>query len=54
MPRGFVLPADGLKKAPATTTVERIGDDGSVETIEVAETFTLLASLVESLTLHKS
>jgi len=52
--RGFVLPADRPKKAAATKTVERIGDDGSVETVEVAETSTLPASLIESLTLHKT
>jgi ParB family chromosome partitioning protein len=52
--RGFVLPADRPKKAPATKTVERIGDDGSVETVEVAETSALPASLIESLTLHKT
>ena len=52
--RGFVLPADRPKKAPATKTVERIGDDGSVETVEVAETSSLPASLIESLTLHKT
>jgi ParB family chromosome partitioning protein len=52
--RGFVLPADRPKKAAATKTVERIGDDGSVETVEVAETSSLPASLIESLTLHKT
>jgi ParB family chromosome partitioning protein len=52
--RGFVLPADRPKKAPATKTVQHINDDGSVETVEVAETSTLPASLIESLTLHKT
>jgi ParB family chromosome partitioning protein len=52
--RGFVLPADRPKKAPATKTVEHINDDGSVETVEVAETSSLPASLIESLTLHKT
>jgi len=52
--RGFVLPADRPKKVPATKTVEHINDDGSVETVEVAETSTLPASLIESLTLHKT
>ena len=52
--RGFVLPADRPKKAPATKTVERINDDGSVETVEVAETSSLPASLIESLTAHRS
>lgn len=52
--RGFVLPADRPKKAPATTTVERVNDDGSVETVEVAETPALPASLVENLTLHRT
>jgi ParB family chromosome partitioning protein len=52
--RGFVLPADRPKKAAATKTVEHINDDGSVETVEVAETSTLPASLIESLTLHKT
>jgi len=52
--RGFVLPADRPKKAVSTKTVERIADDGSVETVEVAETSTLPASLIESLTLHKT
>jgi ParB family chromosome partitioning protein len=50
--RGYVLPADRPKKAPATKTV--INDDGSLETVEVAETSTFPASLVESLTLHKT
>ncbi len=50
--RGFVLPADRPKKAPATKTVTN--DDGSVETIEVAETSSLPASLIESLTLHRT
>ncbi len=50
--RGFVLPADRPKKTPATKTVTN--DDGSVETVEVAETSTLPASLVESLTLHRT
>ncbi len=52
--RGFVLPVDRPKKVLATKTVERIGDDGSVETVEVAETSALPASLIESLTLHKT
>lgn len=52
--RGFVLPADRPKNAPATTTVERINDDGSVDTVEVAETPALPASLVETLTLHRT
>jgi len=52
--RGFVLPADRPKKAAATKTVEHINDDGSVETVEVAETSTLPASLIESLTLHRT
>jgi ParB family chromosome partitioning protein len=52
--RGYVLPADRPKKAPATKTVEHVNDDGSVETIEVAETSALPASLIESLTLHKT
>jgi ParB family chromosome partitioning protein len=52
--RGFVLPADRPKKAPATKTIEHINDDGSVETVEVAETSSLPASLIESLTLHKT
>ena len=52
--RGFVLPADRPKKAPATKTVEHINDDGSVETVEVAETSSLPASLIESLTLHRT
>ena len=50
--RGFVLPADRPKKAPATKTVTN--DDGSVETVEVAEASSLPASLIESLTLHKT
>jgi ParB family chromosome partitioning protein len=50
--RGFLLPADRPKKAPATKTVTN--DDGSVETVEVAEKPTLPASLIESLTLHKT
>jgi len=50
--RGYVLPADRPKKAPATKTVTNA--DGSVETVEVAETPTLPASLIESLTLHKT
>jgi ParB family chromosome partitioning protein len=50
--RGYVLPADRPNKAPATKTVTN--DDGSVETVEVAETSTLPASLIESLTLHKT
>jgi ParB family chromosome partitioning protein len=50
--RGFVLPADRPKKAPATKTVTN--DDGSVETVEVAETSALPASLIESLTLHRT
>lgn len=50
--RGYVLPADRPKKAPATKTVTN--EDGSVETVEVAETSTLPASLIESLTLHKT
>jgi ParB family transcriptional regulator, chromosome partitioning protein len=52
--RGYVLPADRPKKAPATTTVERVNDDGSVETVEVAEAPALPASLVEDLTLHRT
>jgi ParB family chromosome partitioning protein len=52
--RGFVLPADRPKTAPATKTVERINDDGSVETIEVAEASPLSASLIESLTAYRS
>ena len=52
--RGYVLSADRPKKAADVKTVERINDDGSVETIEVAETSTLPASLIESLTLHKT
>jgi ParB family transcriptional regulator, chromosome partitioning protein len=52
--RGFVLPADRPKKAPATTTIERVNDDGTVETVEVAEAPSLPASLVESLTLHRT
>lgn len=51
--RGFVLPADRPKKASAVKTVERIGEDGAVETVEVAET-TLPASLIENLTLHRT
>jgi hypothetical protein len=53
--RGYVLPADRPKKAPATKTVEHIGDDGSVETIEVVETSLLnrpdiaLAALVHTM-----
>jgi ParB family chromosome partitioning protein len=50
--RGFVLPADRPKKAPATKIVTN--DDGSVETVEVAETSFLPASLIESLTLHRT
>jgi len=50
--RGYVLPADRPKKAPVTKTVTN--DDGSVETVEVAEASTLPASLIESLTLHKT
>jgi ParB family chromosome partitioning protein len=52
--RGFVLPADRPKKAPVTKTVERINDDGSVETVEVADTSSLPASLIENLTLHRT
>ena len=52
--RGFVLPADRPKKVAVTKTVEHVNDDGSVETVGVAETSTLPASLIESLTLHKT
>jgi ParB family chromosome partitioning protein len=50
--RGFVLPADRPKKAPATVTVTN--DDGSVETVEVAEPSSIPASVIESLTLHRT
>src|ERR1039458_8372035 len=52
--RGFVLPADRPKKAPATKTVSTTNDDGTVTETEIEEAFTLSASLIESLTLHKS
>ena len=49
--RGFIKPEDKPKQP--TKTVDRINDDGSVETIEVPET-SLPASLIESLTAHRS
>ena len=50
--RGFVRPEDKPKQPPKT--VEHINDDGSVETIEVAETSPLSAALIENLTAHRS
>jgi ParB family chromosome partitioning protein len=50
--RGFVRPEDKPKQP--VNTVERINDDGSVDTIEVPETSSLPASLIESLTAHRS
>jgi len=52
--RGYVLPADRPKKSSSSKTVERVNGDGSVESVEVAETSTLPASLIESLTLHRT
>jgi ParB family transcriptional regulator, chromosome partitioning protein len=50
--RGYVLPADRPKKTSPAVTV--INDDGTVTEAEAEETSSLSASLIESLTLHRT
>jgi ParB family chromosome partitioning protein len=54
---GFVKPEDQPEPKPVngkTKTVQQVNDDGTVSEIEVEQAFTLPASLVESLTLHRT
>ncbi len=52
--RGFILPADKPKPQPKTKTVKTVHDDGSVTDREVEDAFILPASLLETLTAHRS
>jgi ParB family transcriptional regulator, chromosome partitioning protein len=51
---GYIQPEDAPKKAVTTKTVMQAQDDGTVVAVEVADAFTLSASLIESLTAHRS
>ena len=52
--RGYVLPADRPQKAAQTRTVTTTNDDGTVTEAEIEDSFTLSASLIESLTLQRT
>jgi ParB family chromosome partitioning protein len=51
---GFIRPEDAPKKAAKTKTVTRTHDDGTVEQVTVEDKSPLPASLIESLTAHRS